>query len=123
VKRTIKVEGIEFSDSLNILNVDSLQRLTELQARGEFLLETPEGVYLLKPGVAFRYLKPEAKPKILKAMEIIVNPDAASFKVTLNPQELLSFALKERIPVFETETEYIIPSDVMLIAKKGSGKT
>ncbi len=101
MKRTVKVESIDFSDFVSILNMPSLESLTDLLDRDDFLLETESDYFLVKESVAYRFCKPEAKPKILKTSEIIINPDSFNAKITLTPEELLDFALKERIPVFD----------------------
>ena len=117
-KGTIRIEGIELSDFVNILNMPTLESLTALQSRNDYLLETENDYFLLKHDVVFRFVKPRAKPRILKTSEIIINPDSFNAKVTLSSEELLDFALMERIPVFETKNQFIIPSSIMLVAEK-----
>jgi hypothetical protein len=77
----------------------------------------------LKENVAYRFVKPEAKPKTFHAKEIFINPDGYSVKVELSSEELLSFAIRKRVPIFETAEEYIIPSEICLMAKKGEQKS
>jgi hypothetical protein len=117
-KRIVKIETMELSNNVSVLNVSSLDRLTELRDPNEPLLETPNDFFLLKHDVAFRFVKPSAKPKTFHAKEIFINPDSYSVKVELSSEELLSFAITERVPVFETSAEFLIPAEIYLFAKK-----
>jgi len=116
LKRTLQIEGLDVAENINILNVASLERLSEMQTRNEFLLETANEVFLLKPGVVLRYVKPEAKPTILQAKEIRI--ESCSAKVMMDTKELLDFALRNNIPCFETPNEFVVVSDITLVAPK-----
>jgi hypothetical protein len=122
MKKITKVAELELSPELTLLHVDSLDQLTTLCGRRDEMLEKNDSFFLLKDTVAFRFVKREAKPKIFKTRELWLNPDSASVKVVIDEYELLAFAVKENVPVFETQTEYIIPSAICLIAKKTKEK-
>lgn len=121
-KRTVNIETIDLSSNISVLNMSSLEKLMELQKPNELLLETGNDFFLLRDAVAFRVPKPEAKPKIFHAQNLEINPDHCAVKVELSSEELLSFSIRERIPIFETDEEYIIPAEICLTAKKGDLK-
>jgi len=123
-KRILHVEKIDFADYVTVVDVDSLPKLEDLQDRDEWILETDEAHYLLKDRVAFRVIKPNATPTVFKSLKFEASPDSFSCKVELEPDALLSFALKNRLPLFENTAtqEYLLPSDVFLYAKKPQQK-
>jgi hypothetical protein len=121
-KGTVEIETVDLSANISVFSLPSLQKLCELQKPNECLLETPNDFFLLKENVAFRFIKKEAKPRIFHVKEISINPDSCSVKVELSPEELLNFAITERVPIFETNTEFLIPSEIYLFAKKGDLK-
>lgn len=118
MKRITKVEEIELSPDLSVLYVSSFARMVRLCGEKDCLLETNDSFFLLKGAVAFRCLKEKARPKILKTSEIWLSPDVVSVKAVVSEEELLSFAVKNGLCVFETGDSYLIPSDVTLMAKK-----
>jgi hypothetical protein len=122
MKKITKVAELELSPELTLLHVDSLDQLTTLCGRRDELLETNDSFFLLKDTVAFRYVKKEAKPKIFRTKELWLNPDHSSCRIVIEPDELLAFAVRNNIPVFETDSEFIVPSDICLIAKKPKEK-
>ncbi len=117
-KRLREVEDIELAYSVSIVNFTSLKSLLELCGPKEWLIETENSVFLLKEGLAFRFCKPSGKPRLLKAKEVLLNPDANRVSVTMDAQDLLAFAVKGNIPVFETPDQYLIPGEITLLAKK-----
>ena len=117
-KRVIRVSSVDLGSYISILSVDSFDKLKGLQTGNEMILETDTAFVLLKEDLAFRFLKPQAKPKILRAEELLINPDASRVKATLSSEVLLAFAVQIDVPVFETPTEYIIPGDITLVAAK-----
>ena len=116
--KTLKIDSLDLSGNLTVLNVDSFQKLSELCKGNEYLFETDREFFLLKEGAAFRCVKNNGKPKTLKCSEIFINPDSYSVRVIMKVEHLLEFALKNNLVLFETETEYIIASDIFLTAKK-----
>lgn len=117
-KRLTKVTELELASDLSILHIGTFSQMIDLCDKADSLLETDDSYFLLKGSVAFRCIKNGAKPKILRAREFQFNPDSVSVKVVIDADELLRFAVRHRIPIFETESEFIIPSDITLIAKK-----
>lgn len=117
-RKILTIERIDLSDYTTLVNLESYPKLKELQDKDDWLLETSEAFYLLKQGVAFRYVKPHAKPTLLKTLKFEASPDFFSSRCELEAADLLAFALKNRIPLFETNSEYILPGDPFLYAKK-----
>ena len=122
MRKTTRVCELELSPDLSLSQVDSFDKLLELREKNDWLLETDDSFFLLKNNVAFRFVKREAKPKLFRTKELWLNPDSSACKIVIEPEELLAFAVKQNVPVFETKEEYIIPSDVCLIAKKPKEK-
>ena len=116
--KTLKIDSLDLSGNVTVLNVDTIQKLSELCKRNDCVFETQREFFLLKDGLAFRAVKDDGKPKTLTCTEIYLNPDFWSVKVVMTPEQLLRFAVQNNVTVFETETEYIVPSDIFLTAKK-----
>jgi hypothetical protein len=118
--KTMKIESLELANDLSIVNV-SLAKIQEIAGRNT-ILETESDYFLVRGGCAFRALKAGGLPKILKALEVSLNPDVSRFKVVLSRDELLAFALQNSFVVFETtETYLVLGSDLLLTAtKKGA---
>lgn len=114
----LKIQGLDLSETMSIVNIDSLNKLYALQLESELIFETPLEYFLLKENMAFRFVKPEAKPKTLHAEEVFLNPDRWGAKVTLEPDELLKFALLNNVHVFETASEFVVPAAVTMVAPK-----
>jgi hypothetical protein len=117
-KKILKVESLELGDLITVMNLSSLERMQELQAPEETIVETNRDYFLLQKNVAFKVLKKDALPEIITTRDLSINPDFTKAKATLEAKDLLTFALKNNIPVFETPEEYVIPSEITLTARK-----
>lgn len=122
-KRVRRLTDVDLSDELNVLTVKTLSRLKKLQGPKDWLLDTPNEVFLLNGALAFRFIKPSAKPRIMPCTSIEVNPDSAGVKVTLSVHDLMSFAVQEKLLVFETQKEFTIPGAFTLTAQKNETGT
>ena len=117
-KKTLKVDSLDLGENVTILNLPSLDKMAELRASNESIIETDRDYFLIHSDLAYKVLKKEAMPEILKTKSLSFNPDHCSAKVQLDVKDLLAFALNNNILVFETQDEYIIPSEMVLTAKK-----
>lgn len=118
MRKTIRIERIDLPYDLVLSDVKTLEDLEQLCRHGESLLESDTDYYLVRGFMAYRFSKPEAKPRIIKAQQLELNPDAYRVKVELTLEQLFAFAKIERLFLFETEDGYYIPSDTILFAKK-----
>jgi len=121
VKKIVRISSIDLSDFVCILNIDNFPKLLRLQGANEIVLETDREYFLIHENLAYRCLKEGALPKMLRVNSLEVNPDAFSIKVCMEKDELLSFALKNNVLVFETRDQYLIPTDIFLYANKRKG--
>jgi len=122
VKKIVRISNIELSDFMCILNIDNFSRLVSLQKPDETILETDREYFLIHENLAYRCFKEKAMPKTLKVNSLELNPDGFSVKVCVEKDVLLSFALRNNMLVFETEDQYVIPTDIYLFAKKEKEK-
>jgi hypothetical protein len=106
----VKVDNIELPSDVILSDVDSLEKLNNIQ-NGQVILETEKDLYLLdKEGMAFRYAKPNCLPQIMKCEKIEVHPDHFSVKVQLSQDALFEFARKQSLILFETNDGFYVPS-------------
>jgi len=123
-KKRLKVERLDLTIFLSVVDVDSLSKLEDLQVKDEFIMEDDEAFYLLKGRMAFRVIKKEAKPRIINTLNFQASPDSFSAKVELEPKALLALAVKQRLPIFynQASQEYLVPSELFLFAKRQKEK-
>lgn len=112
----IKVENITYEDLPEVL----VPRETLLKLAGKHkVFETPTGLtFISSEDIAYRSVKSNGKPRIIQVERVEVNPDSVACKVNLTVEKLFELAMRERLLVFETDTEYVIPSGMFFVAKK-----
>lgn len=120
--KIVKVQRVEFADQVSVFDLDAFARLLDLADKGAQVLETDSAFFLLKEQVAFRVLKPNAKPQILRCKDFQASPDSFSAKAELDYDDLVSFALKNGIVLFENQSEILAPSELFMFAKKPKEK-
>jgi hypothetical protein len=120
--KTIRISSLDLAYEMNVLNIDSLEKLNAIQNKKDLLLETDQEFFVLRENVAFRCLKPNAMPKMLKVQTIEINPDAFSTKIQVEPEDLLRFAVKNNALVLETTEQYLLPTEIFIFANKKEGK-
>jgi hypothetical protein len=119
IQKVQTVDAVELSDQISVLRVGNLERLQQLQTSRESLFETPNSFFLVRAGVAFQCLKPKARPETIPALNLELNPDHQVVRVSMTADDLLQFALRNGIRVFELPDSYIIPGpELTMIANK-----
>jgi hypothetical protein len=112
-----KVSEVELGENISVLSVPSFSKLKQLAQ--DVIFETGNDFLVLEPGKCYRYRKPTAEPKILKALSIEMVMPAANFKINVSVQDLKQWALRYDVTLVETSDSFLLPSpDLMLIAKK-----
>jgi hypothetical protein len=118
----IKIKRLDVPLEYVISDVDSLDELVWLRGKNQPIFESESDFFLVNEHMVFRYLKPDAKPRILKAQKVELNPDHFSAKIELTVEELFKFAKNERTFLLESSDCYIIPSDTVMFAYKGKSE-
>jgi len=100
------------------------RNILELMCKGKenVFLETEEALYLLGSSSVFRFIKPEGLPLIIPAENLEISPDHVQAKIQLSKETLFAFAKRERVFLFETNSEFCIPGETFMFAKKERGK-
>jgi len=117
-KNPIKVSSVSFSENTTFYYLRTLEELYALCSKNQPMFETESDYFVVKDFSVFRYIKPKTLPKILKVQSLELNPDYYGVKVGLSQNELFAFAKREQLFIFETEDSYIIPSAIVMFAKK-----
>ena len=116
-RRTRKIQALDlnFGDMPEaIVDLETFQRASKHQ----LIYETDQELSFINEDGATRYIKPNAKPPIVKTQNIQIHPDHVSARITVDKKTLFKTALRERVFVVETPTEYIIPLGVSFICPK-----
>jgi hypothetical protein len=70
--KILKVESLELGETITVLNLASLDKMVDLQSPEEPIIETNQDYFLLQRNVAFKVLKKDALPEILKASDLCI---------------------------------------------------
>jgi len=116
-KRKSRVVDIELADK-DVVNIESIDKLRNLQKPKETMWETPNYFLLLRQDVVFRVLKATVRPKIVSAKNVCLNTDFSA-RVEISPEDLLKIGLSHDLAIFEAEDQLLILGDsILLCAKK-----
>jgi hypothetical protein len=122
-KPNIRIVRIDLPLEYVVSDVENVEQLEELRgSANQSFLESDSDIFLIKPGIVYRYQKPEALPRIIPVEKLELNPDRYSAKIQLSPEQLMAFARRERLFLFETKDGFFIPSDTILYAEKKKAK-
>ena len=118
----IRVYHASFPEDAVFLDFLSLEELKSLGDKNHPVFEDADSSFVVDDNTVYRYLKPDAFPKVMKTEHLEVNPDSVSVKLELTQEQLFNFARKEQLLIFETADGWWIPSSICMYAKKGSMK-
>lgn len=122
VPKFLKVESVDLHSDMIISEVDSPEKLKELDPKHLFI-ETPEAFFAILPkeDVVFRYTKLSSLPRIIKVEKLELSPDAYSMKAELSQHALFEFAKRYGFSLLETsDAFYIYGEGAVFYAKKES---
>ena len=120
-RQLIKVQNVILPEDLPAVLVPR-EILLSLAGKHK-VFETPTGLtFISSEDIVYRSVRPNGKPKIIQVQRVEINPDSVSCKVNLSVEKLFKLAMNERLIIFETDTEYVIPSGMFFVAKKKRSK-
>jgi hypothetical protein len=119
--QNIRIARVDLPLEFVITDVENAKQLEELREPNQPLFESDQDIFLIKPGIAYRFQKPNSRPRIVTVKKLELNPDRYSAKIELSLEELFAFARRERLFLFETQDGFYIPSEVVMYAVKEKG--
>ena len=115
--RHIKVKHLAYAEDMPEVLV-SLKTFRKA-SRGQLIYETAQELAFINEDGATRYVKPNAKPHIVRTNDIQIDPTHVSCRIKVSKTILFEIAVRERVMVVETPEAFIIPLGVSFIAPKG----